>query len=108
MLLRSLLAQSGLLCLPKVSGSKGLQVYVPLNTPVNYEASRAATLAEAERLQKEHPKLVTAEMAKALRRNTDFNNSAVSQGSPPSDPMRVDRVGALHPLPPQARRAEPH
>jgi len=36
LLLQALLERNGLECLPKVSGSKGLQVYVPLNTRVTY------------------------------------------------------------------------
>ena len=39
--LRKLLEGNGLQCLPKVSGSKGLQLYVPLNTKVTYEQTRS-------------------------------------------------------------------
>ena len=42
--LRELFAHFGLECFPKTSGSKGMQVYVPLNTPkVTYERDQAAS-----------------------------------------------------------------
>lgn len=72
LLLRDLLGRMGLQAFPKVSGSKGLQVYVPLNTPVTYEGSRNAAQAVAMLLQQEHPQLVVAEMAKQLRRGKVF------------------------------------
>src|SRR6185295_17488096 len=40
LLLRDLLAKLKLQSFAKVSGSKGLQVYVPLNTPITYEATQ--------------------------------------------------------------------
>jgi bifunctional non-homologous end joining protein LigD len=52
----------------KVSGSKGIQIHVPLNTPVTYAATQPFAKSVAERLASEHPKLIVAEMAKALRR----------------------------------------
>ena len=42
-----MLAGLGLECFPKTSGSKGMQVYVPLNTPVTYDATRAFSQAVA-------------------------------------------------------------
>jgi bifunctional non-homologous end joining protein LigD len=38
--LRELLGRLGLECFAKTSGSKGLQVYVPLNTPTSYDETR--------------------------------------------------------------------
>ena len=52
---------------PKTSGSKGLQVYVPLNRPVTYERTKAFARALAERLQREAPELVVSQMQKSLR-----------------------------------------
>ncbi len=56
----------------KTSGSKGLQVYVPLNTPVTYDETKALSRALAEYLEHEHPKLVVSKMAKALRKGKIF------------------------------------
>jgi bifunctional non-homologous end joining protein LigD len=51
----------------KVSGSKGIQVYVPLNTPVTYDVTQPFARTVAELLEREHPKLVVADMSKNLR-----------------------------------------
>lgn len=53
---------------PKVSGSKGLQIYLPLNTPVDYDTTSAFAKAVAELLAKRQPKLVVSAMPKELRR----------------------------------------
>jgi bifunctional non-homologous end joining protein LigD len=53
---------------PKTSGSKGLQVYVPLNTAVTYEKTKAFSHALALRLEKEHPDAVVSRMQKVLRK----------------------------------------
>jgi bifunctional non-homologous end joining protein LigD len=54
---------------PKTSGSKGLQVYVPLNTPgIGYEpGTKSFARACAELLEKQHPDQVVSKMAKDLR-----------------------------------------
>ena len=57
----------GLQCFPKTSGSKGLQVYVPLNTAVTYEKTKAFARAVAERLAQESPQHVVSHMQKSLR-----------------------------------------
>ncbi|MHA3770082.1 non-homologous end-joining DNA ligase [Verrucomicrobiota bacterium sgz303538] len=66
--LRAVLEGTGLECYAKTSGSKGLQVYVPLNTPVTFDETKdfAHTLANA--LEKEHPELVVSRMLKSLRK----------------------------------------
>ncbi|HUR81623.1 MAG TPA: non-homologous end-joining DNA ligase [Thermoanaerobaculia bacterium] len=51
----------------KVSGSKGIQVYVPLNTNATHETTETFARLVAEELTRAHPKLVTAKMSKALR-----------------------------------------
>ncbi|MDQ6622506.1 MAG: non-homologous end-joining DNA ligase [Verrucomicrobiota bacterium] len=51
----------------KTSGSKGLQVYVPLNTPATFEQTKALARALAEHLEREHPELVVHKMLKSLR-----------------------------------------
>jgi bifunctional non-homologous end joining protein LigD len=51
----------------KTSGKKGLQLYVPLNTPTTFEKTREMSLALAQVLERVHPELVLTEMTKALR-----------------------------------------
>jgi bifunctional non-homologous end joining protein LigD len=70
--LRDLLQRTGLDCLPKTSGSKGLHVYVPLNTRVTFEQTKDFALAIATLLTKQNPKLVTANMSKAQRAGKVF------------------------------------
>ncbi len=57
----------GLVSLPKTSGSKGLQIYVPLNTPADYDHTKAFARALAQLLEKQHPDKVVSRMTKALR-----------------------------------------
>jgi bifunctional non-homologous end joining protein LigD len=71
-LLRELLAKFHLKCLPKVSGSKGIQIYVPLNTPTSYDGTAAFAQSLARLLSREHPKLIVSDMAKALRAGKVF------------------------------------
>ena len=71
-LLRDVLTKLRLKSFPKVSGSKGIQLYAPLNTPVSYSATQLFAKTIAELLEREHPKLVVADMAKNLRRNKVF------------------------------------
>jgi bifunctional non-homologous end joining protein LigD len=53
---------------PKTSGSKGLQVFVPLNTATTYDRTKEFARALAERLEREHPDFVVSRMQKALRK----------------------------------------
>lgn len=57
----------GLASFVKTSGSKGLQVYVPLNRPVTYAETKATARALAEALASQYPELVVSRMQKALR-----------------------------------------
>jgi bifunctional non-homologous end joining protein LigD len=65
--LRDMLEPLGLQCFAKTSGSKGMQVYVPLNTPTTYEATRAFSQAVAVTLERQMPDRVVANMAKQRR-----------------------------------------
>jgi len=58
---------AGLECVPKTSGSKGLQLYVPLNTPHTHDHCSEFALAVAQVLEKHHADRVTSTMAKAAR-----------------------------------------
>ena len=65
---RDVLAAVGLEGCCKTSGSKGLQLYVPLNTPgVTHERRAEFALAVGQVLEKQLPKRVTTVMAKAVR-----------------------------------------
>ncbi|MGH9035638.1 MAG: non-homologous end-joining DNA ligase [Acidimicrobiia bacterium] len=66
--LREALDHLGLANVVKSSGSKGLQLYVPLNTPVTYDATKGFALALAQVLERAHPKAVVSNMAKDLRK----------------------------------------
>ena len=70
--LRDLLGKMKLKSFAKTSGSKGLQVYCPLNTPVTFDQTKDLSRALAEHLEHEHPKLVISKMAKALRTGKVF------------------------------------
>lgn len=66
--LRDLLGKMKLKSFAKTSGSKGLQVYAPLNTPgVTFDDTKALSRALAELLEKEHVDLVVSKMLKSLR-----------------------------------------
>lgn len=67
LLVHDVLASVGLEAWAKTSGSKGLQLYVPLNTPCTHEAAGDFALAVGQLLEKQHPDRVTTTMAKAVR-----------------------------------------
>jgi bifunctional non-homologous end joining protein LigD len=69
-LLRDALSQIGLESFAKTSGSKGIQVYVPLNgADVDYDhGTKALSHALARHLEGEHPKLIVSQQRKDLRR----------------------------------------
>jgi bifunctional non-homologous end joining protein LigD len=56
----------------KTSGSKGLQVYVPLNTSVTYDQTKDLSRSLAQYLEREHANLVTSNMSKAVRKGKVF------------------------------------
>ncbi|MBV6510103.1 MAG: Multifunctional non-homologous end joining protein LigD [Acidimicrobiales bacterium] len=70
--IRSVLEGVGLEMFPKTSGSKGLQLYVPLNTPASFEQSSSFALAVAQLLEKQQPERVTSTMAKKERTGKVF------------------------------------
>jgi bifunctional non-homologous end joining protein LigD len=66
--IRHVLDGFGLEGFPKTSGSKGLQVYVPLNTPHTHEQASTFALAVAQLLERAHPEHVVSNMKKSLRK----------------------------------------
>jgi bifunctional non-homologous end joining protein LigD len=69
---REILNELKLEAFPKTSGSKGLQLYIPLNTPATYELTKTFAKRIAERLEIEHRQLVVSKMAKILRQGKIF------------------------------------
>lgn len=70
--LKAVLDGLGVASLPKVSGSKGLQIYVPLNTPVTYDQTGVFARGIAALLERRHPEVVIADMAKGRRAGKVF------------------------------------
>jgi bifunctional non-homologous end joining protein LigD len=66
--LRELLDQLELQCFAKTSGSKGMQLYVPLNTKTSYEETRPFGQAIAQLVAKQTPGEVLAKMGKKTDR----------------------------------------
>ena len=71
--LQGMFENLGLQAFPKTSGSKGLQVYVPLNSPdVTYDDTKGFARAVAELLEASEPGLVIARMNKDARKGKVF------------------------------------
>jgi len=66
--LRELFDHLGLECFPKTSGSKGLQVYVPLNTTCTYDDTKSFARAVAQALERDSPDAVVSKQKKELRK----------------------------------------
>ena len=67
LLLEGLFSQLGLDSAVKTSGSKGMQVYLPLNVDVTYEQTKPFARRVAELLEQRFPELVVSRMTKRLR-----------------------------------------
>jgi bifunctional non-homologous end joining protein LigD len=83
-MLREVLQQLGFDSFAKVSGSKGVQVYVPLNSPVTYDETQPFAESIARLLAQQEPKLIVWQMPKRLRtkkvfidwsQNTDYKTT---------------------------------
>lgn len=70
--LRSVFEHFKLESFPKTSGSKGMQIYVPLNTKTSYDETKPFAHALARLLENEHRDLVVSDMKKAIRVNKVF------------------------------------
>ena len=70
--LREIFEHFGLQSFPKTSGSKGLQIYVPLNSPTTYDATKMFSHALAQLLEHDHRDLVLSEMSKQARTGKVF------------------------------------
>jgi bifunctional non-homologous end joining protein LigD len=67
MILRETFERLGLSTVVKTSGSKGLQLYVPLNGRVTYEETKPFARTVADALAAQQPALVVSNMKKSLR-----------------------------------------
>jgi bifunctional non-homologous end joining protein LigD len=67
MILQGTFTRLELQCFAKTSGSKGVQLYVPLNTDVTYDQTKPFARAVAEALAAQRPELVVSNMKKSLR-----------------------------------------
>jgi bifunctional non-homologous end joining protein LigD len=70
--LREIFEHFGLQSFPKTSGSKGLQIYVPLNTSTTYESTKTFSHALAQLLEHEHRDMVVSDMKKQVRTGKVF------------------------------------
>jgi bifunctional non-homologous end joining protein LigD len=67
LMLRDLFADHGLECYAKTSGSKGLQLYVPLNTKVDYNQTKVVSRGLAQLFEEKYPDLAVHKQLKELR-----------------------------------------
>lgn len=65
--LRDVFAEHGLESFAKTSGSKGLQLYLPLNTAVDYNETKVVSKGLAQLFETQHPDLVVSKQLKELR-----------------------------------------
>jgi bifunctional non-homologous end joining protein LigD len=72
MWLREIFDHFGLKSFPKTSGSKGLQIYVPLNSPTSYDETKMFSHALAQLLEHDHADMVVSDMKKQVRTGKVF------------------------------------
>jgi bifunctional non-homologous end joining protein LigD len=70
--LRDAFDHFGLLAFPKTSGSKGMQLYVPLNTPTTYDVTKPFARGVAQVLERRHPELIVSDMNRQRRAGKVF------------------------------------
>jgi len=70
--IRDVLAAVDLEGWPKSSGSKGLQLYVPLNTACTHDHASSFALAVGQLLERQHPAEILTSMTKADRKGKVF------------------------------------
>jgi bifunctional non-homologous end joining protein LigD len=67
LMLRDVFKEHGLDCCAKTSGSKGLQLYVPLNSGATYVETKVVSKGLAQLFEEHHPDLVVHKQLKELR-----------------------------------------
>ncbi len=86
LVLREEFRRAGLQAIAKTSGNKGMQLYVPLNTPTTYVDTKGWSRAIAEDLEARYPDLFVSQMKKSIRdgkilidwSQNDFNKTTIS------------------------------
>ncbi len=78
---RDVMTDIGLTAYPLTSGSKGLHLYAPLETPVSSGGAVVLAKRVAQQLEKAMPKLVTSTMTKSLRSGKVFLDWSQNNGS---------------------------
>ncbi|HEY4302018.1 MAG TPA: non-homologous end-joining DNA ligase [Candidatus Didemnitutus sp.] len=81
LMIKELTDRLGLKMFPKVSGSKGLQLSIPLNTATTYAATSAFARGVAELLERRSPDLVVSRMTKVRRRKRVLIDWSQNNGS---------------------------
>ena len=72
LLVREVLSELKLQSFAKVSGSKGLQLYVPLNCGLGYDVVKPFAKTFAEFMEQRHPERIVSKMPKHLRAGKVF------------------------------------
>ncbi len=100
--IREVLESVGLQSWPKISGSKGLQMYVPLNTPHSHDHAASFARAVAQLLERRLPNEVVSVMTKSLRRGKVYidwaQNARFKTTIAPYSLRARDRPSASTPL----------
>jgi bifunctional non-homologous end joining protein LigD len=65
--IRKVLKKAGLECWPKTSGSKGMQLYLPLNSAVTFDDTKRVALALARHMEQSEPDRIVTTQAKVER-----------------------------------------
>lgn len=78
---REVLQQAGSDAVPVTSGSKGLHLYVPLDSSRTSDEVSATARAVAQSLENEHPRSVTSKMAKSVRPGKVFIDWSQNNGA---------------------------
>ena len=104
-LLRGMFDGLGLQCFAKTSGSKGMQVYLPLNSEATFAQTKAFAKTVAELLAREEPGLVVARQTKSAasgqgarrlepeRRQQDDRHRLLAARDGPPDGLDAGHVG---------------
>jgi bifunctional non-homologous end joining protein LigD len=92
-LVRELLERVSLEAWPKTSGSKGLQLFVPLDGQATFDDTREFALAAAQHLEQEHPDLVVTAIDRKIRQDKVLIDW--SQNAPSRTTVAVYSVRAL-------------
>lgn len=95
LILRGMFEQLGLRSYPKTSGSKGLHLYLPLNTAVGYERTKPFARSVAETVEAKFGDRVVSRMTKSRRRGRvliDWSQNDVHKTTVCAYSLRAGRI----------------